>query len=285
MILSDIEQSIKNKIEAIGMPLKNWDMQINYGIKTGYNDAFVISTEKRNEILANCADDAERERTTELIRPILRGRDIKRYEYEWAELWLIYIPWHFPLQTDESIQGASEQAEQAFEELYPTIYSHLLQYKSQLSARNKAETGIRYEWYAMQRWGANYSDDFNKPKILWKRVGSILRFSYDDTGKLGLDSTCFATGKEIAYLCCVLNSPMGHFLLKDAPKTGTGDLLISVQAVEPIKIPKLEDSSEYINLLQRYIAGDTAVEDEINNHIYALYDLSKEEIEYLEEQY
>ena len=78
---------------------------------------------------------------------------------------------------------------------------------------------------------------------------------------------------------------MGHFLLKDAPKTGTGDLLISVQAVEPIKIPKLEDSSEYINLLQRYIAGDTAVEDEINNHIYALYDLSKEEIEYLEEQY
>ena len=283
--MSDIEQSIKSKIESIGTPLNDWDIQINYGIKTGYNDAFVITTEKRNEILANCADDAERERTTELIRPILRGRDIKRYEYEWAELWLIYIPWHFPLQTDESIQGASEQAEQAFEELYPTIYSHLLQYKSQLSARNKAETGIRYEWYAMQRWGANYSDDFNKPKILWKRVGSILRFSYDDTGKLGLDSTCFATGKEIAYLCCVLNSPMGHFLLKDAPKTGTGDLLISVQAVEPIKIPKLEDSSEYINLLQRYIAGDTAVEDEINNHIYALYDLSKEEIEYLEEQY
>ena len=108
--------------------------------------------------MANCADNAERERTSEIIRPILRGRDIKRYEYEWAELWLIYIPWHFPLQADTSIQGASEKAEQTFIELYPTIYAHLLQYKSQLSARNKAETGIRYEWYAMQRWGANYSD-------------------------------------------------------------------------------------------------------------------------------
>ena len=283
--MSDIEQSIKNKIEAIGTPLKDWDIQINYGIKTGYNDAFVITTEKRDKILANCTDDAERERTSEIIRPILRGRDIKRYEYEWAELWLIYIPWHFPLQNNASIQGSSEKAEQTFIEQYPTIYSHLLQYKSQLSARNKAETGIRYEWYAMQRWGANYSDDFNKPKILWKRVGSILRFSYDDTGKLGLDSTCFATGKEIAYLCCVLNSPMGHFLLKDAPKTGTGDLLISVQAVEPIKIPQLEDNSQYLNLLLRYIAGDTEVEDEINSQIYALYGLSKEEIKYLEEQY
>ena len=109
------------------------------------------------------------------------------------------------MHEDDSIQGASEKAEEAFKNLYPTIYQHLLAYKEDLSARNKAETGIRYEWYAMQRWGANYSDDFNKPKIMWKRVGSILRFSYDDTGKLGLDSTCFATGVEIAYLCCVLN--------------------------------------------------------------------------------
>ena len=89
VILSDIEQSIKSKIEAIGTPLKKWDIQINYGIKTGYNDAFIITTEKRNEILAHCLDDAERERTAELIRPILRGRDIKRYSYDWAELWLI----------------------------------------------------------------------------------------------------------------------------------------------------------------------------------------------------
>ena len=89
MILSPIEQSIKRKIEAVGTPLKDWDIQINYGIKTGYNDAFIISTEKRNEILANCKTEEERRKTEELIRPILRGRDIKRYGYEWAELYLI----------------------------------------------------------------------------------------------------------------------------------------------------------------------------------------------------
>ena len=280
--MSEIEQSIKGKIEAVGIPLRDWDIQINYGIKTGYNDAFVVTTDKRDEILANCQNDEERARTSEIIRPILRGRDIKRYSYDWADLWLIYIPWHFPLHEDDSIQGASEKAEEAFKTQYPTIYQHLLAYKEDLSARNKAETGIRYEWYAMQRWGANYSDDFNKPKIMWKRVGSILRFSYDDTGKLGLDSTCFATGVEIAYLCCVLNSPMGHFLLKDAPKTGTGDLLISVQAVEPIKVPELEDSSVFTTYLQRYTDGDAEVEKEINAQIYTLYNLSQEEIEYIE---
>lgn len=89
VILSPIEQSIKKKIEAVGTPLKDWDIQINYGIKTGCNEAFIISTEKRKEILDNCQTEDERKRTAELIRPILRGRDIKRYGYEWAELWLI----------------------------------------------------------------------------------------------------------------------------------------------------------------------------------------------------
>ena len=89
VILSPIEQSIKRKIEKVGTPLKDWDIQINYGIKTGFNEAFIISTKKREEILANCQTEDERKKTAELIRPILRGRDIKRYGYEWAELWLI----------------------------------------------------------------------------------------------------------------------------------------------------------------------------------------------------
>ena len=89
IILSAIEQSIKRKIEAVGTPLKDWDIRINYGIKTGFNEAFVITTDKRNEILANCQTEDERTRTAELIRPILRGRDIKRYAYNWAGLYLI----------------------------------------------------------------------------------------------------------------------------------------------------------------------------------------------------
>ena len=156
VILSPIEQSIRRKIESIGTPLKDWDINIYRGVLTGYNDAFIISTEKRDEILANCQTEGERQKTAELIRPILRGRDIKRYGYDWAGQWLIYIPWHFPYQFDESITGASEKAEKAFKEQYPAVYNHMLEYKEPLSKRNKAETGIRYEWYAMQRWGAKY---------------------------------------------------------------------------------------------------------------------------------
>lgn len=144
--------SIKRKIESLGVPLKDWDLQINYGIKTGYNEAFIISGSKKDELIA------EDPKSAEIIRPILRGRDIKRYGYEFADLWLLWVPWHFPLQFDETIQGASEKAETLFKNQYPAIYNHLLQYKEALSKRNQAETGIRYEWYALQRWGAKYWD-------------------------------------------------------------------------------------------------------------------------------
>ena len=283
VILSPIEQSIKRKIEAVGTPLKDWDINIYRGVLTGYNDAFIITTEKRDEILSNCQSEEERQRTAELIRPILRGRDIKRYGYDWANLWLIYIPWHFPYQFDESIQGASENAEKAFKEKYPSVYSHMLQYKDQLSKRNKAETGIRYEWYAMQRWGAKYWEDFNKPKIIWKRIGSILRFSYDNKGCLGLDSTCFATGEHIEYLCCVLNSLMGHYLLKDSPKTGTGDLLVSVQAIEPAIVPyNAIYDSKLTELLDKQTTNPSVkTETEINDIVFTMFGLSPSEREYV----
>ena len=190
VILSPIEQSIKRKIEAVGTPLKDWNINIYRGVLTGYNEAFIISTEKRDEILANCQTEDERTRTAELIRPILRGRDIKRYGYNWANLWLIYIPWHFPLQFDESITGASEKAEIAFQEQYPAVYQHMLKYKEPLSKRNKAETGIRYEWYAMQRWGAKYWEDFSKPKIIYPETTMGAFFAFDENGYF-IDKTCF----------------------------------------------------------------------------------------------
>ena len=89
VILSPIEQSIKRKIEAAGTPLKDWDINIYRGVLTGYNEAFIISGEKRNEILSNCKTPEERTKTDELIRPILRGRDIKRYSYNFSDLYII----------------------------------------------------------------------------------------------------------------------------------------------------------------------------------------------------
>ena len=150
IILSPIEQSIKRKMEAIGTPLKDWDIQINYGIKTGFNDAFIITTEKREEILANCQSEDERTRTAELIRPILRGRDIKRYGYDWADLWII--------NTHNGIKGKLPRVDV---NEYPAIKAHLDQYWDKISTRaDKGDTPYNLRNCA-------YMEDFYKPKIVW----------------------------------------------------------------------------------------------------------------------
>ena len=284
-ILSPIEQSIKRKIEKVGTPLKDWDIQINYGIKTGFNEAFIISTEKREEILANCQTEEEQTRTAEIIRPILRGRDIKRYGYEWANLWLIYIPWHFPFQFDESIQGASEKAEKAFSEQYSAVYSHMLQYKEPLSKRNKAETGIRYEWYAMQRWGAKYWEDFSKPKIIWKIIGSRLAFAIDNNGIM-LNNACYLlTGNHLAHILGFLNSSplIWYSEITNMNKTGVGDAQVGAQNIILFPIPSTINE-EVIEIVEQLLStpANSNLKRILSERIYAIYGLDVEEISYLE---
>ena len=277
VILSPIEQSIKRKIEAVGTPLKDWDIQIYRGVLTGCNEAFIIDTAKRDEILSNCQTEEERKKTDELIRPILRGRDIKRYGYEWADLWLIatFPSRHYNI--DE----------------YPAVKQYLLSFGIERleqtgkvhnvnGERIKSRKKTNNKWFETQD-SICYWEDFDKPKIIWKRIGSILRFSYDNKGCLGLDSTCFATGQHIEYLCCVLNSLMGHYLLKDSPKTGTGDLLVSVQAIEPACIPYNSQYNERLSsLLKAQITNSSnEIEQEINDIIYTIYNLSPIEQEYV----
>ena len=210
VILSEIEQRIKAKIEAVGTPLKDWDIQINYGIKTGFNEAFIINGEKRKELIAQDPKSAE------IIRPILRGRDIKRYGYEFADLYLLFIPWHFPLHLAKpEIKGASLEAEKAFENQYPAIYNHLLQFKKELSNRNKAETGIRYEWYALQRWGANYWEDFSKQKIMYSEIVREPQFYLDNKGEFFAEATSFImTGSNLEYLYHLLHSKTITYFFK-----------------------------------------------------------------------
>jgi hypothetical protein len=125
VILSDIERRIKEKIERIGTPLKDWDIQINYGIKTGFNDAFIIDGAKRKELIE------EDSKSDEIIRPILRGRDIKRYGYEFADLWLI-----------NTHNGIKEKGIKPINiDLYPAIKKHLDKYYPELKKRlDKGET-------------------------------------------------------------------------------------------------------------------------------------------------
>ena len=147
----------------------------------------------------------------------------------------------------------------------------------------KARKKTTNKWFETQD-NIGYWEDFDKPKIMWKRIGSIIRFCHNENGAFGLDSTCFAAGNDIEYICCVLNSPMGHYLLKDSPRTGTGDLLISVQAIEPLKIPRISKDqslwfkSQLVNIC--HIVKEEQ-EDEINQKIFDLHDLSSEEREYI----
>jgi len=268
VVLSPIEKQIKEKIEQFGTPLKDWDIRINYGIKTGFNEAFIIDDSKRKQLIA------EDPKSAEIIRPILRGRDIKRYGYDFADLWLI-----------NTHNGVKEKDVKRIEiDNYPSIKKHLNQYYPQLEKRaDKGDT-----LYNLRNCA--YMEDFSKQKIVWKRVGSILRFSYDNTGIMALDSTYFATGKYIKYLVAVLNSKMGKYLMKDSPQTGTGDLLISVQAIEPLKIPIPNSNTE--KLINEII--DTILDNgndvsynlvsEIDRKVYNLYNLNDEECYFIESQ-
>ena len=281
VILSPIEQSIKRKIEAVGTPLKDWDINIYRGVLTGCNEAFIISTEKRDEILSNCKTEEERTRTAELIRPILRGRDIKRYGYDWANLWLIYLPWHFPYQFDDSIQGASEKAEKAFMEQYPSVYAHMLQYKEPLSKRNKAETGIRYEWYAMQRWGAKYWEDFYKPKIMYPNMTKFMPFYYDEKKFFQNDKSFMITGSHTAFLTAFLNSSIFKFCFIDNfPELLGGTRELRKIFFDKIPVKKISDkiNEEFIGLIndiQKEYTIEKAIH--IDERLFELYNLSEEE--------
>ena len=283
VILSPIEESIRRKIEAVGTPLKDWDISINYGIKTGYNDAFIISTAKRDEILSNCQTEDERQRTEAVIRPILRGKDIRRYGYDWAGLWLIYIPWHFPLQFDETIQGASEKAEAAFMEQYPSVYAHMLQHKEPLSKRNKNETGIRYEWYAMQRWGANYWKDFEKPKIMYPNMTKYLPFYYDEKEFYQNDKTFMITGKNLAFLTAFFNSSLFKFCFRDSfPELQGGTRELRKIFFDKISVLQVDDETNvrFVALVEDIQAAYTTQKAKaIDALLFELYGLSEEDKE------
>lgn len=282
VILSPIEQSIKRKIEAVGKPLKDWDINIYRGILTGYNEAFIIDGKKKNELIA------EDPKSAEIIRPILRGRDIKRYGYEFADLWLIYVPWHFPLHNDSSIIGPSAIAEAHFRQQYPGVYNHLLSHKENLSNRNKAETGIRYEWYALQRWGANYRDDFYKQKIMYPNMTKFLPFYLDDKNFMQNDKSFMITGRNLYFLTAFLNSSLFKFcFIENFPELqgGTREL----RKIFLDKIPVLQVNNEQELLFKDLVLKCQSnyenklpskdLEIIIDNLIFNLYGLSEVEKE------
>ena len=264
VVLSPIEQSIKRKIEAVGTPLKDWDIQINYGIKTGYNEAFIIDKAKRDEILANCQTEDERIRTAELIRPILRGRDIKRYGYDWAGLYLI--------NTHNGIKG---KLERIHIEDYPAVKAHLDQYWDKISSRaDKGDTPYNLRNCA-------YLEDFDKPKIVYPNMTKYLPFVYEDYGFCTNQKCFIISGQTIEYLTAFFNSSLFKYCFRDSfPELQGGTREMSKIFFENISVAQVtgEINAQFknaVNDIQTDYSKSKAMA--IDAMIFNLYNLSNTE--------
>ncbi|OOP97584.1 restriction endonuclease [Helicobacter pylori] len=287
---------LRDKIESIGTPLKDWGIQINYGIKTGANEAFIIPTEKRDAILKNCDDlqkdekgMSERERTIELIKPILRGKDIKRYSYEWADLWVIATFPSLKLDIDD----------------YPSLKTYLSQFRPRID--QSGEKGCRKktsnQWFETQDTIA-YHGDFEKEKIVYGEIVQEPRF-YLDNGECELgffyaEATSFIlTGEHLRYLLGMLHSKLITFAFKTfyaGGGLGESGYRYKKAFIERLPIPqiteknqeladKITDGAKQILVLKEKDpkANTQGLEKEIDALVYRLYNLTDEEIKIIED--
>jgi len=291
VVLSPIEQSIKKKIEAVGTPLKDWDIQINYGIKTGCNEAFIISTEKRKEILDNCQTEDERKRTAELIRPILRGRDIKRYGYEWAELWLIatFPSRHYSI--DEYPAVKQYLLSFGIERLEQTGKTHIVN-GEKVKARKKTHN----KWFETQD-SISYWEDFSKPKIVYMEIQTDNEkegypfpcFSYDNSNKIVLNTAYIISSntEDVRFILGVINSKMGRFLTKlYVSQLQERQFRMLAQYVKNFPIPKLpQNEIDYIIKAVEYNINkcNSELEEKINRAVCSWYNLNADELNFIEQ--
>ncbi|PNM00741.1 type II restriction endonuclease [Streptococcus mutans] len=225
IILSPIEQSINHKIESVGTPLKDWNIRINRGILTGYNEAFIIDKAKRNELIEQDPKSAE------IIRPILRGRDIKRYSYEFADLYLIctFPSKHYNIDK------------------YPAIRDYLLTFDKrkleQSGAKaidgiigNNARKKTNNQWFETQDSIA-YWDDFSKPKIVWADIATEPNFVQIDE-RIYFNNTCYMMVGAPNWFVDYLNSDLVKWYFPlTATDLGEKGTRYFKQFVEKIPIP------------------------------------------------
>ena len=250
VILSDIEQRIKTKIEAIGTPLKDWDIQINYGIKTGFNDAFIINGEKKAELIAQDPKSAE------IIRPILRGRDIKRYGYEFADLYIITT---FPsLKIDI--------------ESYPAVKQHFLSFgydRLKQTGDKGARKKTNNKWFETQD-SISYWEDFSKQKIMYSEIVREPQFYLDNEGEFLAEATTFImTGNNLEYLYHLLHSKIITYFFKTFYAGGGlgGDGYRYKKAfLERLPIPQIKNKINF------------KTDEEIEKYISLVYNLTEEEM-------
>ncbi|EPR6018878.1 class I SAM-dependent DNA methyltransferase [Campylobacter coli] len=279
--------ALKAKIERIGTPLKEWQgLNIYRGILTGYNEAFIITTEKRNEILANCKDEAEKERTAKLIRKMLRGRDIKRYIYEWAGLWVINAHNGYKNQNGEKVEAINI-------EYYPSLKKHFDEFYPQLEKR--ADKGLTP--YNLRNCA--YIEEFEREKIVYSEIVRKPQFYLDTKLNFYAEATSFIlTGENLKYLIAFLNNDFVAFIFKTfyaGGNLGENGFRYKKAFLEKLPIPKINSKNqkladELINLVDEILkakeqdknANTQELENKINSLVYKLYNLTDDEIKIIE---
>lgn len=272
-ILSEIEQSIKRKIEAVGTPLKDWNIKIYRGVLTGCNEAFIIDGTKRDEILANCQSEEERKRTADLIRPILRGKDIKKYKANFADKWLIAS--HNGTATENRIDINN----------FPAVKKHLDEHWDKIQKRaDQGDTPYNLRSCA-------YMDDFSKQVICWQRITQEPRFFMTNGDYVILDSMAFLSHipkKYLNWLLAVLNSDLIYYWVKiNVHEYGDTGFRLSNQYVEQISIPKPENKilEEIDSLVGKLIHNeDEYAYSKIQDIIFNIFDISKAELAVVNER-
>ncbi|MFP6083802.1 class I SAM-dependent DNA methyltransferase [Helicobacter pylori] len=274
---------LRDKIEGVGTPLKDWDIQIYRGILTGANEAFIIPTEKREEILNACKTKEERERTEGLIKPILRGKDIKRYSYEWAHLWVIATFPSLKLDIDD----------------YPSLKTYLSQFRPRIdqSGEKDCRKKTNNQWFETQDTIA-YHEDFEKEKIVYPCImAKEPCFVYEEKGFYAPAPANIITGDktEIKYLTALLNSKCIYFAMRKFYMGGGIEGELKTNNLEKIPIPqiteknqeladKITDCAKQILALKEKDpkANTQKLEKEIDALVYQLYHLTDEEIKIIE---
>ena len=288
VVLGDaLEESILEKIARYGTPLGEWDVRIFRGVLTGCNEAFIISTAQRDRILDSCATATEREKTAQLIRPILRGRDIRRWRAEWADLWLIatfpslhYEIDDFPAVRDHLLSFGRERLEQ-------TGATHTVN-NQLVKARKKTHN----RWFEMQDSIA-YWNDFMKPKIVYIEIMSggknaaFPAFTYDEKGHVVMNTGYIMSSdtENLYYLLGVLNSKVGKFIIHHhVIQLGESGYRVLAQYVTKFPIVHHPPQEKPItDLVGQLLAAPTPEKERaLNALVCEAYGLTDQEREYIE---
>ena len=277
-ILSSAELNLKRKIEDVGKLLKDWDINIYRGIVTGCNEAFIITEAKREELIKQDPKSAE------IIKPLLRGRDIKRYHAQQSGFYILATGYDLDIPKK-----------------YPAIYNHLETVGEQMESgkiRTRGKGLFDRDDQGKNWWNLRacaYYSEFDNEKIVYPETTHSANFFYD-SGEFFLDKTCFMiTGSEIKILVGLLSSTLMTFAYKrycGGTVLGAKGYQYNKHALEKLPVAKMPASQQqsFTALVDQMLdakqadpdSDTSALENQIDKLVYGLYNLTEDEIAIVE---